>query len=230
MGHNIVITMAGKGSRFIKAGYNEPKYMIKAHNKTLFYWALKSLKNFLSGNVRLIFITLRENNARKFIESECADLGIKNIYIYELDHVTDGQATSAFNSSSLWEAEKSLLIYNIDTYINPRSLKISDIPLNSDGWIPCFKAKGNHWSFVSLDEHGWAQSVSEKKRISEFASIGLYWFKNADDFLNAYDNFFIKHKNEINGERYIAPLYNYLISNNKNISIANIPIEDVYPI
>ena len=230
MDQNILITMAGSGSRFIKAGFSEPKYMIRAHNKTLFYWSLKSLKNFISDNTRLIFITLKENNARKFIESECLNLGLENIYIYELDHVTDGQATSAYNSSSLWQAEKPLLIYNIDTYINPRSLKISDIPPNSDGWIPCFKAKGDHWSFVNLNQYGWAQSVSEKERISEFASIGLYWFKKADEFLNAYDNFFLKHKNEINGERYIAPLYNYLISNNKNISIANIPVYDVYPL
>ena len=230
MEQNIVITMAGRGSRFIKAGYNEPKYMIKAHDKTLFYWALKSLKNFLSLNSRLIFVALRGSNARKFIESECLNLGLDNIYIYELDHVTDGQATSAYNSHPLWHINEPLLIYNIDTYVNPRSLSASKIRLNSDGWIPCFKANGNHWSFVSLDQDSWAENVSEKNRISEHASIGLYWFKNAEDYLIAYEDFFLRHINEINSEKYIASLYNHFIANKKKISVSDILYNDVYPL
>jgi len=38
-----VIPMAGKGQRFIDAGYNIPKYMIKVNGKELFDWALESL-------------------------------------------------------------------------------------------------------------------------------------------------------------------------------------------
>ncbi|QDD01778.1 hypothetical protein FIT69_04220 [Candidatus Methylopumilus planktonicus] len=230
MFQNIIITMAGKGTRFIDAGYNQPKYMIKAHNKTLFRWSLESLRNFFRGNFKLIFVTLKEHDVKKFIELECLNLGLKEIYIYELDLATDGQATSAYNSHPLWHINEPLLIYNIDTYVNPRSLSSSKIRLNSDGWIPCFKANGNHWSFVSLNQDSWAENVSEKNRISEHASIGLYWFKNAEDYLIAYEDFFLRHINEINSEKYIAPLYNHFIANKKKISVSNILYNDVYPL
>ena len=39
----VIITMAGLGSRFRKAGYNCPKYMIEAKGKTLFDWSMDSL-------------------------------------------------------------------------------------------------------------------------------------------------------------------------------------------
>ena len=43
---NVVITMAGLGSRFKKAGYTCPKYMIEVRNRTLFVWSMLSLKGF----------------------------------------------------------------------------------------------------------------------------------------------------------------------------------------
>ena len=50
----IVITMAGLGSRFRKAGYNVPKYMIEAHGKTLFEWSMESLKGFDLAGIKII--------------------------------------------------------------------------------------------------------------------------------------------------------------------------------
>ena len=63
---NIVITMAGLGSRFKKAGYSEPKYMIEVHEKTLFDWSMESLEGFNDGNEKYIFIVRKEDNSSKY--------------------------------------------------------------------------------------------------------------------------------------------------------------------
>ena len=43
---NIIITMAGLGTRFRRAGYKMPKYRIEARGKTLFEWSMDSLLGY----------------------------------------------------------------------------------------------------------------------------------------------------------------------------------------
>lgn len=228
MADNIVITMAGRGSRFFDAGYTVPKYEIMAHGRSLFEWSMLSLKNFISDESRVIFVCLAENHSSDYVRRHAQRLGIKNVEIVELDEITDGQATTAFVSQHRWDPKGSLLIYNIDTFVKPGALQPAHIRPESDGWIPCFQADGNHWSFVKISEEEWAERVAEKSRISDYASIGLYWFLRSNDFLTAYDAYFADSKNLVKGERYIAPLYSYLIDNGKKISIADLSISSVH--
>lgn len=228
MNQNIVITMAGRGSRFYEAGYTVPKYEIMAHGYSLFYWSMLSLKNFLSPDTRLIFVCLAENNSADYVQTQCHTLGLKDVHIVELAEITDGQATSAYVSRDLWLSDAHLLLYNIDTYVNPFALHPALIRPDADGWIPCFRMPGDHWSFVKLGEEGWATKVTEKKRISDYASIGLYWFARSSDFVIAYEAFFSNPANLVRGERYVAPLYNQLILNGKKVSIADLPVSDVH--
>lgn len=228
MSINIVITMAGRGSRFTEAGYTVPKYEILAHGKSLFDWSMLSLKNFFSPDCHLIFVCLKSNGSSGYVLSRCRSLGLKNIQIVELDSLTDGQATSAYLTRNLWRLDLPLLVYNIDTFVTPSSLGPKLIREGSDAWIPCFQVPGDHWSFVKLGSDQWAIEFSEKRRISDFASIGLYWFARADYFSQAYESFFSKPNSLVRGERYIAPLYQELLLQGLRISILDLPVEDVH--
>ncbi|MQT48238.1 hypothetical protein GHO40_16145 [Pseudomonas helleri] len=228
MSVNIVITMAGRGSRFYEAGYTVPKYEIQAHGRSLFDWSMLSLKNFLTSDSRVIFVCLEENKSAEYVLAQSRALGLRDVHILELSEVTDGQATSAYLSRKLWQPEEPLLIYNIDTYVNPRALKPELIRNRSDGWVPCFQVPGDHWSFVELGSDDWAVDLAEKQRISEFASIGLYWFSRAEDYAAAYERFFAHSQNLVRGERYIAPLYRQLIEEGRKISIADLAVDDVH--
>ncbi len=218
---NIVITMGGLGLRFRKAGYTVPKYEIEVKGKTLFEWSMSSLKNFFDNT--FIFLVRREDNAVNFINNICAKIGICG-KIIELEKLTKGQAETAMLASKLWNDDDSILIYNIDTYVEPEQLRPEKI--SGDGFIPCFFAEGTHWSFVKLDENECAIEVREKNRISDNCSIGAYYFKSARLFAELYEEFYSKNQSAI--EQYIAPMYNLLIKNGGEVRIQNIDSKFVH--
>ena len=105
---NIVITMGGLGKRFRDAGWNLPKYQIEAKGRTLFEWALLSLAYF--KNEKHIFLVRGEDGAVAFIREKCAGLGIDDINVVELDHLTRGQAETALMAQGELIPRKNLLI------------------------------------------------------------------------------------------------------------------------
>ena len=220
--------MAGSGSRFYEAGYKIPKYEIIAKELSLFEWSLISLQNFLTSDTRIIFVCLRENNSSDFVLNKTKKLGLTDVHIFELNKLTDGQATSAYLSRELWKEDWPLLIYNIDTYVEPHALFPDDIRPGSDGWVPCFQAPGDHWSFVKLGNDGWAVDLAEKQRISKYASIGLYWFATAGNYIELYDRFFRNPNNLVLGEKYIAPLYRQLLAEGGKVSLSDLRLSDVH--
>ena len=225
---NIVITMAGLGSRFQKAGYKEPKFKIEVKGKTLFEWSMESLTDFnKQENVKYIFITRKECDAKDFIVEKMQKFGIKNVEIVELDAPTDGQATSAMLAEPYWRADEEMVIYNIDTYIESDTMKYSDIK-GEDGFIPCFNAPGDHWSFVKTDENGNAVEVREKERISDNCTVGLYYFKSCALYKKIYEEYYADESHLEKNEKYIAPLYNYMIELGLKVGISNLPYETVH--
>ena len=227
---DIVITMGGLGSRFHKAGYIIPKYMITAKGKTLFEWSLISLDGFRDCTEQFIFVAMRHKNedVEAFIIENCKKLKIKNYRIIIIDYLTDGQAATAMLAEKYWNKKNGLLIYNIDTYIEAGEMKSTDIC--GDGFIPCFKGKGNHWSFVRLDKNGKVIEIKEKERISENCTVGAYYFKTCDLYKNIYCEYYNNNQENtlINGEKYVAPLYNYLLSKGGDIFISNIASDKVH--
>lgn len=218
---NIVITMAGLGLRFREAGYSVPKYQIEVRGKTLFEWSMSSLENFFGEP--FIFIVRKADNATNFIKESCAAMGIVG-KIIELDKVTRGQAETTMFASKLWNADEPLLIYNIDTYVEPGQLR-SEL-IRGEGFIPCFTAEGTHWSFVKLDADGKAVEVREKERISNHCSIGAYYFKSTRLYSELYKSFY--SDDSVRAEQYIAPIYNLLIKRGAAVYIQDISTEFVH--
>lgn len=223
---NIVITMAGIGSRFRKAGFDCPKYMIAPKGKTLFEWSMDSLLDYNSHVRRYCFMVRKEDAASAFIKDKASAYGIKDIDIIELDYLTDGQATTALFGVKTLPVNEPVMIYNIDTYIEPYSLKYTDI--SGDGYIPCFKAEGDHWSFVCVDEGGKVAEVREKDRISDNCSIGAYYFSSAELYRRTYEEFYVRDGLKTKNEKYIAPMYNYMIDKGYEVTMNLLPAEKVH--
>ncbi|MCP4021080.1 MAG: hypothetical protein GY729_04500 [Desulfobacteraceae bacterium] len=224
---NIIITMAGKGTRFKNAGYLKPKFQIEVCGQTLFSWAMKSLDNLIQSGSFVYFICRKEDAASDFIHTKCKKLGVNDYFLLELNQTTDGQATTALLAKKMiQDSSIPIAIYNIDTYVEADYLRPKDI--KGDGWIPCFPGPGSHWSFAKTNADGKVVKVREKQRISEHATIGLYWFSSFDLYELNYKDYYRNSANIEKGEKYIAPIYNQLIRNDHDVYIQQVPLKGVH--
>jgi len=208
----ILITMAGRGSRFSEVGISKPKHEIQVRDKPMFDWAMKSLEAFFDEE--FIFVVHNEHKTSEFLRDACDRLGIDNYQEIKLQEYTNGQAQTAVRANSQIQPDEAVAIYNIDTYIQEGELNPEDIA--GDGVIPVFSTSGERWSFVQTDDDGKITKVSEKKKISDRATAGFYYFDQWRDFVNAYEHSAQQVEREY-GETYVAPLYNHLIENDKTI-------------
>lgn len=219
----VIISMAGAGSRFRQAGIDKEKYKLQIKDRTMFEYALESLRTFFDHE--FIFITREEHDARGFINEKCAVLGIETYEIVELDELTSGQATTALKAAPYVTQDATVIIYNIDTYVDGGHL--SPGVLDGEGCIPVFQTEGGSWSFVQVDESGLATQVAEKEPISNLASLGLYHFDKFELFEDALDQRGSQVKAEY-GEHYVAPLYNWLIAKGYSVTTSTIPQSDIH--
>lgn len=226
MSGTIAITMAGLGSRFTKAGHTCPKYEIEALGLPLFDWSMLSLDAFRASGWQFSFAVRSGLGAEAYIEARAKVLGLEIADIIALGEVTDGQATTALLLAERAAPHAPFAVYNIDTFVAPGAMT----PPAQDscaGWVPCFPAPGEGWSFARLDEDGRVVELREKQRISDHATVGLYWFDSAVRYASAYRAYYAVAGREEKGERYIAPLYNQLIDEGAEVRIAELGLGDV---
>lgn len=223
---NIIITMGGLGARFREAGYTVPKYMIEAKGKTLFEWSMDSLLDYNVHVDKYVFVVRKEDDAREFIEEHCKKYDLPSVEIVELDYLTDGQATTAMLGVEKCDAGKAIMIYNIDTYVEPYEMKYVDI--KGDGHLPCFHAPGDHWSFARTDENGVVVEVREKVRISDNCTLGAYYFSSGTLYKKIYEEYYSDAAHMERNEKYVAPMYNYMLEKGMEVTISNISYDKVH--
>lgn len=214
----VIVTMAGDGTRFKQQGVDPEKYRLQVRGQTMFEYAMQSLEPFFDS--RFIFVTRESHKARNFVNEKCEEIGIMDREVVELKSGTSGQATTALKAGDLIEESDAIAIYNIDTYVEPGHL--TPDALNGDGCIPVFKAVDEGWSFCKLDAERKVTKVSEKEVISEYATLGLYYFNEWRLFEQAFEERSEAVESEY-GERYIAPLYNWLIDRGYDVTAHVVP-------
>jgi dTDP-glucose pyrophosphorylase len=224
---NIIITMAGESRRFRQEGFLRPKYELVVKNRTMFEWALLSLSAWFS---EANFVFVARGGAASFIREKCERLGIQSFQVLELNYQTMGQASTAKIAIQTLCQNEPLAIYNIDTHIHERRLEPNLIPENCAGWIPVFLAPGPHWSFAEMDESRRIYRVIEKERISEWATVGFYYFLSASLFLDCFSETYGVNSDDVVGETYVAPLYNAMIQNWGEVFGEPLAFEEVVPL
>jgi hypothetical protein len=227
MNGTIAITMAGAGSRFVAAGYPRPKYEIEVGGRALFDWSMMALEAFVRDGWEVSFAARAGQDAPTYLRQRCDALGIAIGGIIELDALTDGQATTALYLAEAAPQDRPFLVFNIDTFVAPGAMAPDQIDPQASGWVPCFPGPGDGWSFARTDAAGRLVEMREKVRISDNATLGLYWFRSAGMFVDTYNRFFADGAGTEHGERYIAPMYNLLLERGELVTISRVAFEDV---
>ena len=218
---NILIPMAGMGSRFANVGYDRPKPFIDVAGKPMI---LRVLENLSYQSARYILIARKEHLAANAALVE----QIKSSYEVEfvsIDKLTEGTACTVLHARKFIDNDVPLVIANSDQIIDVDIADFIDdcFDRDLDGSILTFedKARDPKWSFARLGEDGLVKEVQEKKAISEYATVGVYLFVKGRDFVDGAIDMIV-NGDRVNGEFYTCPVYNYLHSENKKIGVFNI--------
>lgn len=222
---NIVIPMAGLGSRFQQAGFKTPKPFIDVRGRPMYAWATESLPLDLS--TRLIFVLLSSQpeypRLRQDIESRYSKY---RPLVLEVPDLTAGQAVTVLRTKEFINNEEPLLIHNADTAFDADPLWAEQaIDCGADGALLVFPSQEKRWSYSRENAEGWVEEVREKEVISPWASTGTYWFRRGSDFVRLAEERLDQTRREAS-EYYVGPLYNDLLA--KGARVKNYPIQRLY--
>jgi HAD superfamily hydrolase (TIGR01509 family) len=210
---NIVIPMAGAGSRFQQAGYTFPKPLIDVNNRPM----IELVVNNINIKANYIFIVQKKHRQDYNLDT-LLSLISPHCKIIEIDHLTEGAACTALLAKDLIDNDSPLFFANSDQYVewdsNEFMYKMNET--QCDGGIVTFHSIHPKWSFVKKDPLGYVTEVAEKRPISDEATVGFYYWKHGSDFVK-YAEQMINLNKRINNEFYVCPVYNEAIKENKKI-------------
>jgi len=221
---NIVIPMAGRGARFSNAGYTFPKPLIDVNNKPMIQVVVENLNT--AG--RYIFLTLQEHYDQYALKYLLPLISEPNdCEIVQVNQITRGAACTVLLAKDFINNDDELILANSDQWVNWNSNHFLHYmhEKNADGGVLTFNATHPKWSFVKVQEcTNLITEVAEKKPISNTATVGIYYFKHGKDFVTGA-NRMIDKDITTNGEFYVCPVFNELISMGKRIY--NYPIVEM---
>ena len=215
---NVLIPMAGAGSRFAKAGYSFPKPLIDVNGKPM----IQTVVDNINIDANYIFIVQKEHR-EKYNLDNMLNLIAPDCKIVEVDGITEGAACTTLLAEEYIDNDRPLFIANSDQWVGWNSLdflyKMNE--LNADGGIVTFKATHPKWSYAAVDNDGMVTKVAEKDPISDNATVGFYYWKRGEDYVESAKDMIAMQK-RVNGEFYVCPVFNQAILMGKKIFAHNV--------
>jgi len=196
--------MAGEGSRFREQGYTDPKPLIDVQGKPMFVRTIESIGLDFD---EYIFIVRREHNLRDSVLAH-----YPNAHIVELDALTEGAACSVAAADPYMDDDDSVCVCNCDQFFEWNSLEFEQHRKN-DGVILLFQdtERDPKWSFAAYEPTSERIfKVAEKDPISEYATAGLYYWRNWGVYMQSL-NMMMAADDRTNGEFYLCPAYNHTL-------------------
>lgn len=214
---NVLIPMAGAGSRFKEAGYTFPKPLIDVNGKPM----IQNVVENLGLDANYIFVVQKEHREDYNLDTMLRLISPK-CKIIEVDKMTEGAACTALLAKEYINNENPLFFANSDQYVEWEVMEFmySMNERNADGGIVTFEATHPKWSFAKTDNFGLVTEVAEKNPISNLATVGYYYWKSGSDFVK-YAERMIEKNIRVNNEFYVCPVFNQAIEDCKKIYTHN---------
>ena len=204
---NVLIPMAGAGSRFEAAGYTFPKPLIEVRNKPMIQVVVENL----NIDANYIYV-VQKSHRNKYNLDTLLNLLTPGCKIVEVDGITEGAACTALLAKEYINNDNPLFFANSDQFVewdsNEFMYKMQET--DADGGIVTFNATHPKWSFAKVDEQGLVTEVAEKNPISDIATVGYYYWKYGSDFVK-YAEQMINKDIRVNNEFYVCPVFNQAI-------------------
>lgn len=215
---NILIPMAGAGSRFEQAGYTFPKPLIDVNGKPM----IQVVVDNINIDANYIFVVRKEHRLKYNLDT-LLNLITPNCKIVEVGEVTQGAACTTLLAKEFINNDSPLIMANSDQFVqwDSNEFMYKMIEQKVDGGILSFKSTHPKWSFAKINENGYVTQVAEKNPISDIATVGIYYWAKGSDYVK-YAEQMIEKNIRVNNEFYVCPVFNEAIADNKKITTFNI--------
>jgi len=212
----LCVPMAGRGNRFVQAGYVDPKPFIPVKGKAM---VQRVLDNLDVHAAQTVLITLEDYKERL----ECL-LPDDDSEIVSLSGVTEGAACTIMKAIDSIDPEQALIVANSDQYLDWVPWHFVEFARRerADGLIATFRAESPKWSYAKIDSLGFVTGVYEKEPVSNEATCGVYYYRKAKHLFTAIDKM-IRANRRVNGEFYLAPAYNEMILDGAKVLTYPVP-------
>ena len=216
---NVLIPMAGAGSRFAQAGYTFPKPLIDVNGKPMIQVVVENLN--IEANY--IFI-VQKDHYEKYNLKHLLNLIAPNCTIVQVEGLTEGAACTTLLAKEFINKDDPLVIANSDQFVewNSNECLYAFTADGVDGGILTFESSHPKWSYAKIGDDGFVSEVAEKKPISTNATVGIYYWKRGSDYVK-YAEQMIEKNIRTNNEFYVCPVFNETIEDGKKIRIKQIP-------
>lgn len=210
---NVLIPMAGAGSRFAQAGYTFPKPLIDVNGRPM----IQVVVDNIGLEANYIFVVQKEHREKYNLDTMLGLIAPK-CKIVEVDGITEGAACTALLAKEYINNHSPLFFANSDQYVDwePVEFMYNMQETKADGGIVTFNAMHPKWSFAKVNDKGIVTEVAEKKPISNNATVGYYYWKHGSDFVK-YAEQMIERDIRVNNEFYVCPVFNQAIEDKKII-------------
>ena len=201
----IIIPMAGAGSRFSQAGYQLPKPLIDVAGEPM----ISRVIDNLGANHQYWFIVQKQVWADHAPQlSQVAEKCYHHTFLLT-EGLTQGAAETCLKAERMLDPEEPLMIANCDQLQDWDQHHFYDwyVRTPSDGTIITFYSNSIKNSYVKIDNLGWVVEAREKEVISNLATTGVYLWRKAKYFTRAANDM-ISRNIRVNNEFYVCPTYN----------------------
>ncbi len=215
---NVLIPMAGAGTRFQQAGYTFPKPLIDVEGKPM----IQVVTDNLNIDATFIYVVQKEHR-EKFNLDTLLNLITPGCKIVEVNGLTEGAACTTLLAKEYIDNDAPLVMANSDQFVewDSNEFMYKMIEQKVDGGILTFTATHPKWSFAKIDEYGYVTEVAEKNPISDIATVGVYYWAKGSDYVK-YAEQMIEKNIRVNNEFYVCPVFNEAIADGKKIKTFNI--------
>jgi HAD superfamily hydrolase (TIGR01509 family) len=216
---NVLIPMAGAGSRFQQAGYTFPKPLIDVKGKPM----IQVVAENLNIDATFIYVVQKEHREKYNLDT-LLNLITPNCKIVEVSSITEGAACTTLLAKEYIDNDEPLLMANSDQFIDwdSNEFMYKMVEQDLDGGIVTFRSTHPKWSFAKTNENGYVTEVAEKKPISDIATAGIYYWKHGSDYVKFAEQM-IEKNIRVNNEFYVCPVFNQAIEDGKRIKTFDVP-------
>lgn len=216
---NILIPMAGEGTRFPRDSYKIPKPLIEIHGEPMIQRAVESLN--LPGKYHFV---VRKDS---YYDQVCSLLHkiLPDPKIISVEETTQGPAASCLLFKDFINNEEELVVVNCDQIMwwDSELFLSTARYYKYDGVVVTYSTTTPKNSYARINRNGFVEEIKEKEVISDISLNGIHYWRKGKYFVQSAESMIEENDRAPNGEFYVGPSYNHMVRAGLKVGIHHIP-------